>query len=171
MYASEMLPLNLSGLSESARILALRDFVGNAQMGWKVAWSDRMVAMYGTLLLMAVLYGLVRTRIRVRPVSLWVCGLLLLPMTLDGLTHMVSDFAGIGKGFRDSNLWLAVLTGHNLPQWFYGGDGFGSFNSWMRLVSGLTFGIAVTGLILPSVDDAAEIRVPSAETTLSQGLP
>lgn len=162
MYNISALPVNLTGLSESTRILALRSFVGSAQMGWKVAWSDRMVSMYSTPLLAAILYGIVRTQARVRPISLWVFGLLLLPMAIDGTTHFVSDFAGIGQGFRDSNLWLAALTGNGLPAWFYAGDALGSFNSWMRLFSGLTFGVAVVGLILPYIDEAAATSQPPA---------
>jgi uncharacterized membrane protein len=152
MYNISALPLNLSGLSEGASILALRGFIGNSHMGWKVAWSDRMVAMYGTPLPIAVLYGLVRTRIRLSPISLLAFCLLLVPMAVDGTTHFVSDFAGIGQGFRDSNLWLAALSGNALPSWFYSGDALGSFNSWMRLFSGLFFGLGVDGLLLPTID-------------------
>ena len=152
MYNIAGLPLQLSGLSEGARLLALRNFIGNAQMGWKVAWSDRMVSMYTSPLLAAILYGLMRTRIRIRPISMWMFGLFVLPLAIDGLTHMLSDFAGIGQGFRDSNLWLAALTGNTLPDWFYSGDGLGSFNSWMRLFSGLAFGSGLIGLTLPTID-------------------
>jgi uncharacterized membrane protein len=152
MYNITALPLNLRGLSEGARILALRGFIGNPQMGWKVAWSDRMVSMYTSPLLATVVYGLLRIRMRVRPIPLWLFGLLLLPMAVDGFTHMVSDFAGIGQGFRDSNVWLALLTGNALPAWFYAGDALGSFNSWTRLFSGLTFGLGIVGLLLPTID-------------------
>ena len=32
---------------------SLRQFIGNPEMGWKVAWSDRMVAMYTSILVFA----------------------------------------------------------------------------------------------------------------------
>ena len=38
----------------------LRQFIGNPETGWKVAWSDRMVSMYTSILLGSLLYGLVR---------------------------------------------------------------------------------------------------------------
>jgi hypothetical protein len=60
-----------------------------------------------------------------------------------GITHMVSDFAGIGEGFRDSNIWLATLTHHAYPATFYAGDALGSFNSWMRWFSGILFGAGI----------------------------
>jgi hypothetical protein len=56
---------------------------------------------------------------------------------------MVSDFAGIGEGFRDSNIWLATLTHHAYPATFYAGDALGSFNSWMRWFSGILFGAGI----------------------------
>ena len=152
MYNISELPIDMSGLSQGARILALRGFIGNPQMGWKVAWSDRMVYMYTAPLLVAVVYALLRLRGPVKPLSLWAFVLFLMPMAIDGGTHWVSDFAGIGQGFRDSNLWLATLTNHALPAAFYAGDALGSFNSLMRLFSGLSFGIAVGGLIYPYLD-------------------
>ncbi|MEJ2267179.1 MAG: hypothetical protein P8X95_27355, partial [Anaerolineales bacterium] len=33
----------------------LRQFIGNPQMGWKVAWSDRMVYMYASTLIFGLL--------------------------------------------------------------------------------------------------------------------
>lgn len=41
--------------------------------------------------------------------------LLLLPMLVNGGTHMISDLAGLGQGFRDTNLWLAALSGDIFP--------------------------------------------------------
>jgi len=127
--------------------LILRQFVGNEVMGWKVAWSDRMVAMYTSLLVFGLVWAW-RSR-RPKPLPWWGLVLLLVPMAADGGAHMVSDLAGIGQGFRDSNGWLAALTGYSLPSTFYAGDNLGSFNSWMRLVSGLLFGLGVVWFGFP----------------------
>lgn len=119
--------------------LVLRQFVGTPAMGWKVAWSDRMLSFYtGTALWGAVYWGLRRMGVRVRPLP-WVwLGLALLPLIMDGLTHALNDtLAGVsGTGFRDTNAWLAALTGQAWPA-FYAGDQAGTFNWWMRLVTGL----------------------------------
>ena len=128
-------------------MFVLRQFIGNAEMDWKVAWSDRMVSMYTSTFLFSLLYGLVRKWLR--PLSLWGFALLLLPMAVDGSAHAISDLAGIGQGFQDSNIWLATLTGNIFPSTFYAGDSLGSFNSWMRLITGLLFGIAVVWLAFP----------------------
>jgi hypothetical protein len=52
-------------------------------------------------------------------------------------------------GFRETNNWLAVLTNHSLPATFYVGDALGSFNSWMRLLTGLLFGLGVVWCLYP----------------------
>jgi len=136
----------------------LRQFVGNEQVGYKVAWSDRMVSMYTSIPLAALLWWPFRRRLH--PFSVWTFLLLILPMTVDGLTHVVSDLAGIGEGFRDTNVWLAALTGRSFPSSFYAGDALGSFNSWMRLITGVFFGIGLVGLAFPhlhsSFADSAE---------------
>ncbi len=149
MYNLSRLPIDTSPANV---ILAARAFLGSPTLGWKVAWSDRMVSMYASPLLVALVYAVLRRRKVIQPLPLWAAGLLLLPMAVDGTTHAISDFAGIGQGFRDSNAWLATLTSHSLPAWFYAGDALGSFNSWMRLFSGLTFGIGVGGLLYPNID-------------------
>lgn len=139
--------------------MVLRGFIGNSSMGWKVAWSDRMVSWYTTVWLFAVLWHPIRSKVKALP--WWGFLLLLAPMALDGGTHMISDFAGIGQGFRDTNLWLAVLTGHALPAWFYAGDALGSFNSWMRLITGVLAGLAVVWFAFPRLE--ASFR-PGAES-------
>jgi uncharacterized membrane protein len=80
--------------------------------------------------------------------------LLILPIVVDGTTHMISDWWGVGQGFRYSNRWLANLTGGILPVSFYVGNAFGSFNWWMRLVTGLLAGLGITWVLYPPVDEA-----------------
>lgn len=133
-------------------IAILRQFVGNMEMGWKVAWSDRMVSMFTSLWLFGIFWGLVKKKITVLP--WWGFVLLLLPLGVDGTTHMISDFAGIGQGFRDSNAWLAVLTNHSFPIDFYAGDAWGSFNALMRMITGILFGLGIVWFGFPYLDEA-----------------
>lgn len=53
--------------------LVLRQFVGNPNMGWKVAWSDRMVSMYASLLFWGTLFWPVRNRLNPLPARLLCC--------------------------------------------------------------------------------------------------
>lgn len=132
--------------------LLLRKFTGTPEMGWKVAWSDRMISFYGGVWLSALIWYPLRRRIRSLP--LWGLVLLLLPMALDGGSHFISDLAGIGQGFRDSNLWLATFTDFAFAPGFYSGDALGSFNSWMRLITGLLAGVGLVWFAFPYIEEA-----------------
>ncbi len=138
-----------SAWQDTINPMILRQFIGNESMGWKVAWSDRMISFYISVWLYAVIWRLLRRK--VEPLAWWGFALLLLPMVLDGGTHAISDLAGIGQGFRDTNEWLAVWTGNTFPAAFYAGDALGSFNSIMRLISGLLAGLGVVWLAFPYI--------------------
>ena len=127
--------------------IVLRKFIGNEAMGWKVAWSDRMVSFYTSVWLFSLAWWPLRRR--VKPLPWWGFMLLLLPIALDGGTHLISDISGIGQGFRDSNLWLAALTNNVLPASFYAGDALGSFNSILRLITGPLAGLGIIWLAFP----------------------
>ena len=164
MYNIDELPVDLSG-DAAADTLALRRFTGNETLGWKVAWSDRMVAIYGSLWLASLAYWLFSRRRPLKPLPLWVFALLVVPMALDGFTHLVSDVNGLTAGFRYHNAWLADLTGNTLPARFYVGDALGSFNSWLRLLSGLLFGVGVAWLVLPWIDRLSRAPRPGVTFT------
>jgi uncharacterized membrane protein len=91
-------------------------------------------------------------RRKLKPLPWWGLIILLLPMAVDGTSHLISDFAGIGQGFRDSNVWLASLTNNALSPMFYVGDALGSFNSWMRLLTGVLFGFGIVWFGFPYLD-------------------
>ncbi len=148
----------------------LREFIGNEQLGYKVAWSDRMVSAYSSVLLGGLVWFLLRKRVRFFP---WRGMLILaLPMALDGITHMMSDFAGIGEGFRYTNEWLAKLTEYRLPPSFYAGSTFGTFNSWMRLNTGVLFGVGVGWFAFSNLgtalSDPKRVRAPGEVVSQSK---
>lgn len=136
---------------DSIDVTVLRRFIGNPDMGWKVAWSDRMVYMYASTFFLGLLWWPLRKRIRALP--WWGFLLFLLPMAIDGTSHLVSDLSGIGQGFRFTNAWLANITGNLFSSSFYYGDGLGSFNAWARLLTGVFFGIGVVWFSFPYLDE------------------
>jgi uncharacterized membrane protein len=138
--------------ANTANPFLLRQFIGGGEMGWKVAWSDRMVSFYTSIWLFAVAWWPWRRKIR--PLPWWALVLFLLPIVLDGGTHAVSDLAGIGNGFRDSNEWLALLTRGSLAASFYSGDAIGSFNSWMRLATGIAAGFGLVWFAFPYMESS-----------------
>lgn len=152
MYGVDQLPVALTGNTGSDTLL-LREFRGNETLGWKVAWSDRMISMYTGIWLVGVVYWLVSRFRPQRPIPIWLFGVLALPMVLDGGTHMISDMSGgLLEGFRYHNSWLASMTAHAFSEGFYRGDALGSFNLWMRLLTGLLLAIGVVWFAFPYTD-------------------
>lgn len=128
-----------------------RQFIGAPELGWKIAWSDRMVAMYGSIFLFGLLYALLREwGIRPKGFSWKWLLLLILPMALDGTTHLINDVLRLD--FRDVNLWAVGITGGIFPLQFYAGDMFGSLNSLLRILTGLLFGLGIVGFLWPLMD-------------------
>jgi len=138
-----------SAWKNSINPIILRQFIGNESMGWKVAWSDRMIALYTSVWVFAALWFPFRRKVKLLP--WWGFALLLLPMVIDGATHTISDFSGLGLGFRDTNQWLVILTNNSLVATFYAGDALGSFNSSMRFASGLLAGLGIVWLAFPYI--------------------
>ncbi len=88
-------------------------FNGDEQVGYKVALCQRDLAIYGTLLLSGLAFGLVRSR--ARPISFWVYILIgILPIALDGGSQLVSYVVpGLFPGGvpRESTWVLRTITG------------------------------------------------------------
>ena len=80
-------------------------------------------------------------------------------MVLDGFTHFISDFSGLAAGFRFTNDWLAVLTNHAFAPSFYVGDALGSFNSWMRWITGFLFSFGLVWWIFPLLDEQFTVNL------------
>lgn len=140
----------------SQSLWELRRFIGTPEMGWKLAWSDRMVSFYGGFFLFGLLYAALRARLRRGGWRLgwqWLL-ILLLPIAIDVFTHAVSDMQGFGAGFRETNAWLAFMTSNRWSTEFYAGNAWGSFNAIMRLTTGLLGSFALIFWIAARVDDA-----------------
>lgn len=97
----------------------------------QVAICHREVAMYVSLFVGGLVYSDMRGKLP--PISLRMMGLLLLPLLLDGTTHMLDDILP----------WV-VLRG--------GGDAIGTFNWWLRMLTGVLFAVAVVLGIYPRLD-------------------
>jgi len=76
-------------------------FLGSQELGYKVAFCERDVAIYLAVLLAGLAYGLLRGRFG--PLGLGAYGLLILPMAVDGFTQLF--------GLRESSIELRTLTG------------------------------------------------------------
>ena len=159
----------ITAITQSINPLVLKQFIGNTDVGWKVAYSDRLMAWYGSFWLASLVYAAIRRR--VKPLPFWGLILFALPMLIDGGTHTISDALinnQFGAGFRDSNLWLAQLTNYALPAVFVAGDALGSFNSLARWLSGALFGMGLAWYLLPYAEGVFAYR--RAELEHMKGL-
>jgi len=142
----------------------LRGFVGNAQVGFKLGMAQRNTAIYATFFLAGLAYALLRNRVRGLhwPVLL----LLIFPMALDGGSHVVSEVTALG--FRETNAWLAALTGSVFPETFYAGTMAGSFNWLMRTLSGALFALACVWFAYPYLEQGFANIARQPESELSR---
>lgn len=100
---AHVLPAGLGILQRQALRL-----IGGAEVGYKVAICERDVAIYGAILLSGLVFGALRPRLRranglFAKLPLWVFGLLMVPIAVDGLTQLF--------GLRESNWLLRTITG------------------------------------------------------------
>lgn len=93
--------LEKGGLPEDQGLFQRRAFRGNESAGYKVAVCQRDVAIYGSVVLAGLLFGILRRG--VRGIGLKIYLLLLIPIALDGLSQLF--------GLRESNWWLRTVTG------------------------------------------------------------
>ncbi len=78
-----------------------KDFVGTPQLGFKMALCERDMAIYGSMLLAGVLFGLLRRRLKPLPWLFFV--LFVLPLAVDGAIQLI--------GLHESTPLLRLITG------------------------------------------------------------
>jgi uncharacterized membrane protein len=77
--------------------------IGNEHVGWKVAFCERDVAIYGSIFLTGIAYALLRRDLIAKRMSLRVFALFLVPMAIDGILQLF--------GFYESTWVMRTLTG------------------------------------------------------------
>ncbi|HAE85421.1 MAG TPA: hypothetical protein DCG78_02785 [Anaerolineaceae bacterium] len=113
-----------SGLNESD-MAAASTFLGNPEMGYKVALCQRDIAIQSSLLIFTLVFALAQQKIKPIPIYIWfIFGLL--PIALDGCTQLLSQLGLQG---------LAWLTPHESAPWqrFLTGALFGFLSAWFIL--------------------------------------
>jgi len=102
-----------TGLDESD-LLGARAFIGNPQLGYKVAVCERDVAIYLAILLFGVLYGISGRRLKPLHWILWLA-IGIAPIGLDGFSQLFSQlnlsFLASMLPYRESTPLLRVITG------------------------------------------------------------
>jgi len=99
-YSLETLQ-KLLGPEKLATDSLAREFIGNPTLGYKMAYCQRDTAMYTSMLLAGMVFGLVRRRLRPLPLALYLVSLV--PWAVDGLAQLL--------GFYESTWQLRTITG------------------------------------------------------------
>ncbi|MGB9669058.1 MAG: glutaredoxin family protein [Anaerolineales bacterium] len=102
-----------TGLSEensNEAIFAARAFLGNPQVGYKIALCQRDIAIYSGILFFGILFALVKRKIPALPWYLWVL-IGLIPIGLDGVSQLISQPPFSLIPYRESTPLLRVVTG------------------------------------------------------------
>jgi uncharacterized membrane protein len=102
-----------TGLSEgnsSFDLLTARNFIGNDEVGYKVAFCERDVAIYAAILLFGLIYAFSGRRLPALPWYLWVL-VGMAPIGLDGFSQLLSQPPFGLWAYRESSPFLRTLTG------------------------------------------------------------
>ena len=101
------------------------EFIGNERVGYKIALCQRDIAIYSSLLLFGIIFGLTRRKIKPLPWWLWLL-LAIAPIGLDGVWQLVSQMQFSFLNWlpvRESTPFLRVATG----------AAFGWFTAWFGI--------------------------------------
>lgn len=129
----------------------LRQFTGTPEMGYKVAYAHRLTAIWTSVLAGSLFFSAVRRRLHPLPFKWYL--LLLLPITVDGFTHMFTE-AGL-VDWRATNAWfqpLAEVVGVQFSPAFYTSTTLASLNWVLRTLTGALFGLASVWLSYPYIE-------------------
>ncbi|MEX2161932.1 MAG: DUF2085 domain-containing protein [Anaerolineales bacterium] len=102
-----------TGIDETdpTKLLEARQFVGNEQLGYKVAYCQRDIAIYGAMLVFGLLFAATGRRIPPLHWSLWIL-IGIAPIALDGFSQLLSQFQGFSFWeYRESTPLLRTVTG------------------------------------------------------------
>ena len=128
-----------------------RRFVGNEQMGYKMALCQRDVSIYTSMLIGGLIYGLVRRRGPVRPMRFWLFVLIgVAPIALDGFSQLFSQFF-VGTQL-DALAQLFPLR---------------ESSPLLRALTGAIFGLSVVWLVYPRLEEQFTMTADDIERRLA----
>lgn len=92
-------------------LLEGRRFIGNEQIGYKVAFCQRDVAIYGAMLLFGLVFAASGRRLKPLHWAIWI-SVGIAPIALDGFSQLLSQLPGFSFwSYRESTPLLRTITG------------------------------------------------------------
>lgn len=144
-YPVDQLQSALHATEPAGNVLFWREFLGNPDLGYKMAWCERDTSMYVSMLLGLILFGFVRSRLHPLDPRLYI--LCLVPMAIDGVWQL----------FTSPLVLAPFLPVHeSTPE--------------LRILTGVLFGIATVWLIFPHVDIAMRETLARAQRQYELGM-
>ncbi|MFZ3071527.1 MAG: DUF2085 domain-containing protein [Anaerolineaceae bacterium] len=122
-HVDGLIPYGLATGQSEEDLLAAKQYIGNDTVGYKVALCQRDIAIYLSILLFGLFFGLFKRKTKPIPWYIWVI-FGLLPIGLDGLSQLVGQLGlAVFSWFpvRESTPFFRVLTGVL----------FGLFTAWL----------------------------------------
>jgi uncharacterized membrane protein len=124
--------------------LAARRFLGNEEMGYKMALCARDIGIYGFVLIGGLLYGLLRRRVRIKPLPFLAFVVIGMgPIGLDGFSQLFSYWATPPDGSAPGALAEMVLRLFPLRE----------STPFLRTFTGAWFGLMLVWLAYPHVEE------------------
>ena len=116
-------------------IIKAREFIGNEELGYKVAFCERDIAIYGGMLLFGIIFAVSGRKIKPLPWYFWIL-LGIIPIGLDG----GSQLPGLVKGFLPA--WLPIVERESTP--------------FLRTLTGGLFGISTAWYLYPLIEETMQ---------------
>lgn len=130
-----------------AFLLAARSFIGNEQLGYKMALCERDIAIYGFVLVGGLIYALLRLRFRVRPLPFLLFLLIGIgPIALDGFSQLFSYYGAPIPGLATDGF------GAQLQAWLRTVFPLRESTPMLRTLTGALFGLMLAWLAYPNID-------------------
>lgn len=140
-----------------AFFVAARRFLGNEQMGYKMALCERDIGIYGFVLIGGLVFGMLRYRIKIRPLPFILFLIIGIgPIALDGFSQLFSYWAAPTDGTQASGLVSQVRQLLPLRE----------STPALRALTGALFGFMLVWLAYPHV----QVGMSSTEKQLGEKL-
>ena len=144
-YTTEQLQSALRVTDPSSDLLYWRDFLGNSQLGFKMAWCERDAAIYTSMIFAVVLFALSRHWLKPLDWRIYLF-VFVAPMAFDGFWQL----------FTSPTALLPFLPVHeSSPE--------------LRVITGALFGIGSIWLIFPYLEVAMRDARADAESQYLRG--
>jgi uncharacterized membrane protein len=127
--------------------LAARQFIGNGQLGYKMALCERDIAIYSFVLIGGLLYGLLRRRLQIKPLPFLLFLILGMgPIGLDGFSQLFGYWSTPIDGSAPAGLMATINAVFSLRE----------STPFLRVLTGGLFGFMLVWLAYPYIDQGME---------------